>query len=169
MLTADDVIRVLKLAPHPLEGGFYRETYRSAVTLPGELLPEHQQSRSLSTAIYYLIRQGALSEMHWLPGDEIFHFHLGDPLEMLLLFPDGRIETPVLGANLLAGEQPQIVVPGGVWQGCRPIRHEHGFSLLGTTMAPGFDYHDYRRGNRAELTSRWPAAAETLALLTPNG
>jgi predicted cupin superfamily sugar epimerase len=99
----------------------------------------------------------------------VFHFYLGDPVRMLQLHPDGSAKTFTLGPDLLAGQVPQLVVPGGVWQGsCRPDG-PHGFALLGATMAPGFDYADYAGGSRAELTAKWPAFAAMIERLTPRG
>ncbi|MBA2225227.1 MAG: cupin domain-containing protein [Thermogemmata sp.] len=167
-MTADDVIRLLQLEPHPTEGGYFRETYRSALQLPSSILPAHSGSRSLSTAIYYLLRPGQVSELHLLPSDEIFHFYLGQPVGMLQLHPDGSGREIILGQDLNAGQLPQVVVPAGVWQGSR-LLSDSGFALLGCTVAPGFDYADYRRGSRAELIQRWPAFAQIITLLTPNG
>ena len=167
-MTAEDVIRLLHLQPHPVEGGFFRETYRSAATLPGSVLPHHRGPRSVSTAIYYLLKPGHVSELHVLPGDEVFHFYLGSPVRMLQLWPDGSGREVVLGSNVAAGQVPQLVVPGGVWQGTRLLGGD-GFALLGCTVAPGFDYADYRSATRAELTARWPTFAEQIVELTPRG
>ena len=167
-MTADDVIRFLALQPHPLEGGYFRETYRSVATLPAPVLPAHGADRSVSTAIYYLLKPGHVSELHVLPGDEVFHFYLGSPVKMLQLRPDGSGKELILGPDLAAGQVPQLVVPGGVWQGTRFLG-EAGFALLGCTVAPGFDYADYKSASRAELTARWPAFAEEIAKLTPRG
>jgi predicted cupin superfamily sugar epimerase len=167
-MTADDVIRLLQLEPHPTEGGYFRETYRSVLQLPPSILPAHSGSRSLSTAIYYLLRPGQVSELHLLPSDEIFHFYLGQPVSMLQLHPDGSGREIILGQDLNAGQLPQVVVPAGVWQGSRLLA-DSGFALLGCTVAPGFDYADYRRGSRAELIQRWPAFAQAITLLTPHG
>src|SRR5688572_4403532 len=158
-MTAAAVIRVLQLQPHPVEGGFFRETYRSTATLPASALPDHPSERSVSTAIYYLLKPGHVSELHVLPGDEVFHFYLGGPVRMLQLWPDGSGREVTLGSNILAGEVPQSVVPGGVWQGTRLVG-DTGFALLGCTVAPGFDYADYRGASRAELTARWPSFNE---------
>ena len=163
-MTADDVIRLLDLRPHPVEGGFFRETYRSAMILHGDAGP-----RALSTAIYYLLKPGHVSELHVLPGDEVFHFYLGSPVRMLQLWPDGTGKEVTLGTDLAAGQVPQLVVPGGVWQGAYRLDGPHGYSLLGATMAPGFDYADYATGPRGELTAAWPAFAEMIAKLTPRG
>jgi predicted cupin superfamily sugar epimerase len=167
-MTADDIIRVLNLHPHPVEGGFFRETYRSAATLPAAVLPAHGAERSASTAIYYLLKPGHVSELHVLPGDEVFHFYLGWRVRMLQLWPDGSGREVILGSNVAAGELPQLVVPGGVWQGTRLIG-DTGFALLGCTVAPGFDYADYRSATRAELTAKWPAFADQIKMLTPRG
>src|SRR5207248_1770036 len=168
MLDADDVIRLLGLRPHPVEGGFFRETYRSAAALPAAVLPGHGGPRSVSTAIYYLLKPGHVSELHVLPGDEVFHFYLGSPVRMLQLWPDGSGQEVVLGPDLAAGQVPQLVVPAGVWQGTR-LAGDSGFALLGCTVAPGFDYADYRSATRAELIAKWPAFAEEIRRLTPRG
>lgn len=167
-MTADEVIRLLALQPHPVEGGYFRETYRSAHTLPQAVLPVHAGPRSVSTAIYYLLKPGHVSELHVLPGDEVFHFYLGSPVCMLQLWPDGSGREVILGTDLASGEVPQLVVPAGVWQGTR-LLGECGFALLGCTVAPGFDYADYRSGTRVELTEKWPAFAKEIARLTPRG
>ncbi|MFO0822862.1 MAG: cupin domain-containing protein [Gemmataceae bacterium] len=167
-MTADDVIRALNLQPHPVEGGFFRETYRTAASLPAGTLPTHGAARSVSTAIYYLLKPGHVSELHVLPGDEVFHFYLGSPVQMLQLWPDGSAKQVVLGSDFMAGQVPQLVVPAGVWQGTR-LLGDGGFALLGCTMAPGFDYADYRGASRAELLAKWPAHEDEITRLTPRG
>lgn len=162
-MTADDVIRILNLQPHPVEGGFFREIYRSERNVPA-----YGGTRSLATTIYYLLKPGHVSELHVLPGDEIFHFYVGAPVSMLQLHPDGTGRNIVLGNDLIAGQVPQLVVPAGVWQGTRLVGTD-GFALLGATMAPGFDYTDYVGGSRTELTARWPDHADEIARLTPRG
>lgn len=155
-LGAEEVIRRLGLAPHPREGGYFVETYRST---------ERHGERSLSTAIYYLLTARTFSEMHRLTGDEVFHFYAGDPAEMLLLAPGGAGEKVTLGADLLAGERPQVVVPGGVWQGTRLLPGGR-FALLGTTMAPGFDPSDYETGDRDALEREFPAFSAAIRART---
>lgn len=169
MLTADVVARLLDLKPHPVEGGYFRETWRDATVIPGASLPRHGVDRPAGTAIYYLLTGDTVSEVHRLPGDEVFHFYLGDPVRMLQLHPDGSAKVVTLGQDLLAGQVPQSVVPGGVWQGSHVLPGRHGFALLGATMAPGFDYADYETGKRAELAKGWPGSDELLVKLTPKG
>jgi len=159
-MTADEIKRLLGLEPHPVEGGFFRRTYTSPGTaeLPRGL-------RHLGTAIYYLLEPGTFSEMHVLDSDEIFHFYLGDPVEMLQLLPDGGSARITLGPDLAAGQHVQIVVPAGVWQGTRLVG-DGKVALLGCTVTPGFDFADYRAGNYEELAAKWPAEAERIRALT---
>jgi uncharacterized protein len=163
-VTAKDVIELLKLEPHPVEGGFFRETYRSrgASTFDG-----YSGHRSVSTAIYYLLTPQTVSALHRLPGDEVFHFYLGDPVTMLQLWPDGSTRRHTIGNDLAAGHEPQLVVPAGVWQGS-VLTDGGAFALLGATMAPGFDYGDYVSGLTDELVGRYPAEAELIRRLTPH-
>lgn len=166
MLTAEEIIERLQLVPHPCEGGHFRQTYRSALTIPAGVLPaEYVGDRCVSTAIYYLLTPGTFSEMHRLPTDEVFHFYLGDPVEMLQLHPDGRGEVIRIGNNLATGELPQVLAPGDVWQGTRLVPGGR-FALLGTTVAPGFEYADYTSGRCDELTAEFPAFAELITALT---
>jgi predicted cupin superfamily sugar epimerase len=159
-MTANEIKALLKLDPHPVEGGFYRRTYTSAGTVE---LP--RGVRAQGTAIYYLLEAGTFSEMHVIKSDEIFHFYLGDPVEMLQLFPDGGSAVLTLGPDLAAGHHVQTVVPAGVWQGIRLIG-DGKVALLGCTVTPGFDFADYRNAQYAELAAKWPAQAERIRALT---
>ena len=159
-MTAGEIKALLRLEPHPVEGGWYRRTYTSSVSvaLLGGVRP-------YGTAIYYLLEEGTFSEMHVLASDEIFHFYLGDPVEMLQLLPDGGSAIFTLGPDLAAGEHVQLVVPAGVWQGTRLL--EGGkVALLGCTVTPGFDFADYRSGKYDELAANWPAEADRIRKLT---
>jgi uncharacterized protein len=160
-MTADEVIEHLRLEPHPVEGGFFRETYRSS-----DSMPRAGAMRSVSTAIYYLLTPTTVSALHRLPGDEVFHFYAGDPVRMLQLWPDGSTRTLTLGTDWPAGQVSQLVVPRGVWQGSVLV-DGGSWALLGATMAPGFDYADYTSGERAELTAKYPGAAQMIERLTP--
>jgi len=156
------VIELLGLEPHPEEGGWFRETYRSAERFePGGAWAG---ARSIGTAIYYLLTPSAVSAIHRLPGDEIFHFYLGDPVRMLMLHPDGRSELVILGHEL-EGMRVQHVVPGNVWQGSMLVAGGK-WALLGTTMAPGFDYRDYEHGTSA-LLNAYPARHDLIRELLP--
>ncbi|HZM11304.1 MAG TPA: cupin domain-containing protein [Candidatus Limnocylindrales bacterium] len=161
-MTADEVKQLLQLQPLAIEGGFFRETYRSRWNVAAEYLPDGIRGpRSIGTAIYYMITPETFSALHRLPGSEIFHFYLGDPAIMLQLLPDGSSRTITLGSDLAGGQQPQVVVRGGVWQGCK-LASGGKFALMGTTMSPGFDYADYETGVRDELIAQYPGAAENI-------
>ena len=154
--TAAAIIARLGLKPHP-EGGHYRETFRDNHV--------DANGRSFSTAIYFLLTPETFSGMHRLPGDEGFHFYMGDPVEMLQLKPDGTGDVVVLGTDLGSGMRPQIIVPGGIWQGSR-LRTGGKFALFGTTMSPGYEDQDYETGSREKLTAEFPAFSEMIAALT---
>jgi predicted cupin superfamily sugar epimerase len=157
MLSVEALRALLGLVPHPVEGGYFVETYRSAE--PGA------RGRSAGTAIYYLLTPDTFSAMHRLASDEIFHFYLGDPVEMLQLWPDGSHRVVVIGPDLESGQRPQVIVPRGIWQGAH-LRPGGRFALLGTTVAPGFDYADYETATRPALLSTHPAARDLITALT---
>ncbi len=164
-MSSAEIKRLLKLEPHPVEGGWYRRTYTSEVSVA--LL---RGVRPYGTAIYYLLEEGTFSEMHMLASDEMFHFYLGDAVEMLRLFPDGGSDVVTLGSDLAAGQHVQLTVPAGVWQGMRLSddgRSPGGkVALLGCTVTPGFDFADYRSGGYEELAAGWPLEAERIRRLT---
>jgi predicted cupin superfamily sugar epimerase len=179
MVTAKQLIEKLGLKPHK-EGGYFTEVWRSPEKLAVNALPpRYSGSRSLSTAIYYLITPESFSRMHRLRSDEIFHFYLGDPVEMLLLGPKSaplrggakKDEVPgqvmILGSDAEKGQMPMIVVRRGTWQGARLMSGRKGaFALMGTTMAPGFDYDDYEEGARKRLSEEYPEFADRICELT---
>lgn len=166
VLTAEEVRRLLKLEPLAGEGGLFAEAYRSAHALPKEVLSKcYSGARPLSSAIYYMLTPETFSAMHRLKGDEIYHFYLGDPVEMLQLKPDGSAEASLIGQDIGAGMHVQQIVRGGTWQGSR-LAPGGKFALMGTTMAPGFDPADFELGKRAELSSSYPGYAPLIAMLT---
>ena len=165
-MTADEVRQLLRLEPLSIEGGFFRETYRSRWNVSAEYLPDGiGGSRSIGTAIYYMITPETFSALHRLPGTEVFHFYLGDPVLMLQLLSDGSSRTITLGPDLANGQEPQVVVRGHVWQGSR-LAPGGKWALMGTTMSPGFDYADYENGDREQLTAQYPGAADQIRKYT---
>ncbi|MHB9031257.1 MAG: cupin domain-containing protein [Candidatus Latescibacterota bacterium] len=165
-MDAVQVIELLGLEPLPGEGGYYRETYRSGLSIPRRALSgRYPGDRPFGTAIYYLITPDSFSALHRVPGDEIFHFYYGDPVTMILLFPDGGMEALILGNNLVRGQRPQCVAPGGVWQGMRLVGGGM-FALMGTTMSPGFDFADYETGDRDSLMHHYPQRRELIREFT---
>lgn len=166
MDSVEDIKRLPGLEPHPAEGGFFAETYRAAESLPADALPErYGAARNISTAIYYLLTPDSFSAMHRLASDEVFHFYLGDPVEILRLHPGGHSDIAALGSDVAAGMRPQVVVPAGVWQGSR-LRSGGRYALLGTTVAPGFAFDDYEHGSRDGLAAAYPGFADQVRALT---
>lgn len=153
--TIASLVEALGLKPHP-EGGFFTETYR------------HERAvgdRSLATAIYYLLVDGNPSRMHRVTSDEVWHFYLGDPLEMLQLRADGTSQIVRIGTAIERGDRPQVLVPGGVWQGTR-VAPGGRYALIGATVAPGFDFADFSMGDREALSRAYPDRCDLIAALT---
>jgi uncharacterized protein len=165
MLTAEQIRELLQMRLHPIEGGYFAETYRGSPLVPQSLLRGYPGDRAISKAIYYLLTPDTFSAMHRVRGDEMFHFYLGDAVEMLQLKADGIGEVIVLGQDIAAGIRLQHTVPGGVWQGSR-LRSGGKYALLGTTMAPGFEYEDYETGKGQELSAQFPKYSALVAALT---
>jgi predicted cupin superfamily sugar epimerase len=157
----DELVRTLGLAPHP-EGGFYRETWRSAVPVETP-----RGVRSVGTAIYYLLPRGTFAAWHRVSSDELWHFYDGHALTMYLLDERvGRLETVVLGRDVARGERPQVLVPAGVLQAAQP---RGDYALCGCTVAPGFDFADWQMPARDSLVARYPEHAELVRQLTRSG
>ena len=168
-MNADDLIISLGLKPLPWEGGYYRETWRTETEIPKEVLGgAYSGARSAGTAIYYLLTPDTVSRMHRLPSDETFHFYLGDPVEMLLLYPPGTATGIVtFGQDIAAGHVVQFTVPGNVWMGARLVSGGvAGYALMGTTVAPGFDFDDLEMGEGDVLSAAWPDAAKLIKALS---
>jgi len=166
-MTAEDVKNVLKLQPHPREGGWYVRTYEASEMIAAEGFEagRYSRARRTGTAIYYLLEPETFSEMHRLKSDEVFHFYAGDAVEMLQLHEQGRGSTVIIGNDLLAGERPQVVVERDVWQGSRLVAGGR-WALLGCTVSPGFDFEDYASGTCRELCQGWPDFADRIRSLT---
>jgi predicted cupin superfamily sugar epimerase len=166
MLSARDIIELLRLEPLAEEGGYYCETYRSELVIPASTLPaDYGGSRNVSTAIYYLLTPQDFSAIHRVRSDEVFHFYAGEPVEMLQLLPDGSGQIVDIGSDLLAGQSPQVIVPAGIWQGAR-LASGGRWALLGTTVAPGFEFADYEHADRGGLLARYPEFGVLITALT---
>lgn len=164
-MTAEELKRRLGLEPLPIEGGYYTQTYRSDIALPESALPERfGGGHRISTAIYFLLTPDTFSALHRLPGDEVYHFYLGDPVELLVLAPDGSGEIIILGQDLAAGMRVQTVVSGGCWQGSHLVEGGE-YALMGTTMAPGFEWQDFEAGDGSALAAQYPDFSEPIRRL----
>jgi len=163
----DELIRRFNLLPHP-EGGFYRETYRAdlRVNRRDESVGD-QSNRSApatyaaSTAIYYLLCDGAYSAWHRIRSDEIWHFYTGDPIDIHVLRADGsqvshRLGNPLEAANPSSKVMFQVVVAAGDWFAAGRVEDQHGFALAGCTVAPGFEFADFEIASLDALLASHP-------------
>ncbi len=166
MITPERVIELLGLKPLSVEGGYFRQTYSAEEIVDRAALPaRYRQAKPFGSAIYFLLHGGEFSALHRLLSDELYHFYLGDSVEMLLLYPDGSSEVVVLGSDLEQGQQVQLIVPHETWQGSR-LKAGSRFALLGTTMAPGFDPADFELGDREALARSYTDQIELIYALT---
>ena len=158
-MPAQDIIRHLHLMPHP-EGGYYRETYRSALimtTVEGQI-------RNVSTAIYYLLENKDKSHFHRIKSDELWFFHQGQALEIVLL-TDGQPSRIVLGSDFATGALPQAVIPANTWFAAH-LPQGVGYALVSCTVAPGFDFLDFELAERATLTREFPHLEDVVKQFT---
>ncbi|MEM7552041.1 MAG: cupin domain-containing protein [Bacteroidota bacterium] len=156
----DNLVQKLELQPHP-EGGFFKETYRS------ELIVEPKSfnaKRNVSTAIYFLLTAENFSAFHKIKSDELWHFYQGDPLEVIILEED-KVQTIKLGSNLEKGETFQAVVSAGSWFASR-VTKGGKYSLVGCTVAPGFDFEDFELAQRVELIKSYPEHSDLITEMT---
>jgi len=158
------LIQHLNLLPHP-EGGYYAETYRSAETIAHTALPgRFKGSRNFSTAIYFLVPAGTFSAFHRIEADELWHFYEGQPLHVYVIHPQGRLEIIRLGNSIEQGEVFQAMVPAGCWFASRPSA-ENSYSLVGCTVAPGFDFADFELAEKDTLAKEFPQYRELICEL----
>ena len=139
----DQVVEILGLEPLPEDGGMFKRSH----TAPG------------STAIYFLLDGGHPTMLHRLPEPEVFHFYMGAPVQLLFLESHGKAEQPILGTDLASGQRPQVVAPGGVWQAAETLGE---WSLVGTTMSPGFDWREFELAEREPLLLEWSEMTEQI-------
>ena len=162
-LGKDDLIRRFELQAHP-EGGYFRETYRAAAKVNRE---GAGQTRAASTAIYYLLCDGAHSAWHRIRSDEVWHFYAGEPLLVHVLDENGQRVTHRLGNALThPGTVFQAVVTAGLWFAAE-CEDQATFALVGCTVAPGFEFSEFELADVDVLRSTYPAQAEFIARLGP--
>ena len=168
--TAAELAATLGLGPHP-EGGYFRETYRAA-----EAVQTPRGERAASTAILFLVTAAAISHLHRLSSEELWVFQGGLPLELVVLSPQGGLQTRVLG-DAAAPEPdappavPQALVPAGSWQGARLAGGPHlpasrAWALVSCIVSPGFEYEDFELGEPDALLAEYPQHAEIVAAFT---
>ncbi len=165
-LTAEKIIEIFDMKTLPEEGGYYAETYRSDEIISENALPErYEKSRCFSTQILYLLTPDSFSKLHKVNTDEFFHFYMGDPVQMLQLYPDRTAETFILGSDILKGMKPQLLVKRNVWQGAHLVKGGK-FALLGCSVAPGFEFEDFQPADKESLIKKHPDKIELIKKLT---
>jgi len=162
------LVEAYELEPHP-EGGFYKELYRSAQLISTEALGFHfEGDRNYCTSIYFLLTAGNFSTFHRIKQDEVWHFYTGHPLTVHVIDENGSYQAHKVGFDLAEGLAPQLVVPAGAWfaSSVNCPEGEEGYSFVGCTVAPGFDFRDFELAKREELTALFPAHQEIIRKLT---
>lgn len=163
--SADYWVKHFQMQAHP-EGGYFVETYRAHETIPVEALPSRfKGTRNFATGILFLLENHHFSAFHRIQADEMWHFYAGGSLNIYVIHPSGQLETIVLGNNPSQGEVFQAVVPAGCWFASRP-HATSAYSLVGCTVAPGFDFADFELANRATLSLLYPAHQALIEQLT---
>lgn len=158
-------IEHLSLKPHP-EGGYFRETHRSADRVRDEHLPErYNGDRAFSTAIYFLLTGDRPSRFHRLASEELWHFHAGCAATIHLIDPAGNYSQMRIGSNPERGESFQIVIPSGCWFAAEADDFD-GYVLVGCTVVPGFDFADFELARRDLLLSHYPQQRAVIERLT---
>jgi predicted cupin superfamily sugar epimerase len=165
MLIVSQLITQYQLQPHP-EGGFYSQTYCSKEKISAGALPDRfAGDRYFSTAIYFLLEGKQFSAFHRIKSDELWHFYTGVGLHIYVLHSDGRGEVLKLGDDLANGYSFQQLVPAGCWFASKPV-NENGFSFVGCTVAPGFDFVDFEMANKEKLLDEYPGHEKWINELT---
>ena len=161
-LSAQEVMRLLDLTPHST-CGFTNESYRSDLEIPASALPlAYAGSRSLGGVLYFLVTPQARIRLHRIRSDQMYHHYLGDPLEVLLLPPNGKGEVRVVGPDLESGMRPQLLVPGGTFHAGR-VRPGGSYALLGTSVWLRADPADVEMGDAEKLSAIYLAARDAIA------
>jgi predicted cupin superfamily sugar epimerase len=162
-ITVEALIAELNLEAH-VEGGYFRRTFQADQR---GMLQTASGPRYLMTSIYYLLtEQSPVGQFHFNQSDILHYFHLGDPIEYSLIHADGSLQTLIMGNDMLAGQQLQLHVPGGIWKASRLLNGTNGFGLISEAVSPGFDFADMQMGGRQKLTAQFPQHRNLIEELT---
>jgi predicted cupin superfamily sugar epimerase len=154
-------IQHLGLLPHP-EGGFYKETFRSSISIDKKMLPlGYKDSRRLVTSIYYLLRSGDISHFHRLRSDELWYYHYGSSIRIIIIDQEGHKQTKILGPRIEKAEHLQVTIPAGTIFGAEVI-DSSSFGLFGCVVAPGFEFDDFEIYSKEDLKQAYPKHADLI-------
>jgi predicted cupin superfamily sugar epimerase len=157
--TSAEIRQLLQLTG-PTTCGFVCEPYRSDWQLPQSVLPPgYEGSRPLGNVFYFLVTSEAPVRLHRIRSDQVYHHYLGDRLEVLLLYMDGRSEVRVVGSDLAEGERPVLFIPGGTFHTAR-VAPGGDYSLLGTSVWLRAEPQDVEMGEIAALRAKFALADE---------
>lgn len=161
-LTPKKIIKLLNLEPLQPEGGYFRQTYKDK-----QRTKKGSKTRSIGTAIYYLITEDSFSTFHRISSTEIFHYYAGSSVEMFQITKTGKLKKTILGPHLNKGERPQVIIPPNIWQAAKLKKNiKIKWALIGTTVCPGFKYEDFEIGKRKNLISQFPKYRNQITELT---
>ncbi len=161
---AKDLIEQLQLRKHP-EGGYYREIFRSEEKILKGLPDRYEGERCICTSIYFLLSENDFSAFHRLKSDEIWHFYSGSALDIYVIGSNGELSIHSIGNSTGENELFQVVIKRGQWFAAE-VRDKNFFSLVGCTVAPGFDFKDFELGKRDTLLSEYPSHKDLITRLT---
>ncbi|MFD0933208.1 cupin domain-containing protein [Psychroflexus salinarum] len=165
MYSKEQLIEKLNLEKHP-EGGYFKETYRSEMSIPKYSLPaEFDSYRNVSTCIYFMLTSDEFSAFHKVNQDEAWHFYMGESILLHMISPGGEYSKIKIGSDFSSGETPQFVVPAQHWFAAE-VEKENGFALVGCTVAPGFEYEDFELAERKQLQKKFPNHSKIISKLT---
>ncbi len=160
-----EIIDKLQLSPHP-EGGYFKEIYRSTGIIPEHCLPkEFEGDRNFATSIYFLLTSDTFSAFHKINQDETWHFYKGASITLHMISPKGNYKTVIIGNAIEKQEFLQFTVLAGYWFAAT-VNKENSFSLLGCTVAPGFDFDDFVLAKRLDLIELFPQHTSIITKLT---
>lgn len=164
-MSSGKLIELYDLQPHP-EGGWFKQTYKSAELIPVGALPQRfPDARTFSTAIYFLLEKGNFSAFHRIKSDECWHFYAGDPLNVYIIDQEGKLTVITLGNDFENGQLFQYIVPANCWFASSPAEGSE-FCFVGCTVAPGFDFEDFELAERDKLIKAYPTHKDMITKLT---
>ena len=165
-LATQQIIDLLGLSPHPT-CGIVAESYRSALQLPADVLPgAYGGGRPLGNVLNFMVTPTARVHLHRLRSDQMYHYYQGDPLQVLLLYVDGRSEVCTLGHDLAAGQRPQLLIPGGAFHTAR-VAPGGAYALLATSVWLRAEPEDVELGDPAKLAAAYPGVRDLIAEFAP--
>jgi uncharacterized protein len=165
MNDAASIINSLELLPHP-EGGWYREVYRSDDVIQVDALPDRYKSQHcFSTSIYFLLESHNFSAFHRISSDETWHFYLGSPVVIYIISSEGDLAQVTMGINLQEGQYLQYTIPRNYWFAAK-VQDNNSFTLVGCTVAPGFEFVDFELASGKQLIDLYPVHTDLISGLT---